>query len=187
VVKDTFQPQYRDLVYPGAEADWQAWCEGKTGYPIVDAAMRCLNATGWMHNRLRMIVASFITKDLLIDYRRGEAYFAEKLLDFDLASNNGGWQWAASTGADAQPYFRIFNPLLQSVKFDPTGAFIRQWVPELADLSDADLHAPFKAKPMDLLVAGVTLGETYPHPVVNHFVQKELALALLSGSTKQPE
>jgi deoxyribodipyrimidine photo-lyase len=187
VVKDTFQPQYRDLVYPGAEADWQAWCEGKTGYPILDAAMRCLNATGWMHNRLRMIVASFLTKDLLIDYRRGEAYFAEKLLDFDLASNNGGWQWAASTGADAQPYFRIFNPLLQSVKFDPTGAFIRQWVPELADLSDADLHAPFKAKPMDLLVAGVTLGETYPHPVVDHFVQKELALALLSGPTKQPE
>lgn len=183
VVASTFQPAYRDLVYPGSDAHFQAWRDGQTGYPLVDAAMRCLNATGWMHNRLRMVAASFLTKDLLVDYRRGEAYFARKLLDFDLASNNGGWQWAASVGADPQPYFRIFNPVLQSRKFDPEGAFIRQWVPELGGLSDADLHMPSAAEPFDLLAANVTLGRDYPSPIVDHHVQKELAVRLLGDAS----
>jgi deoxyribodipyrimidine photo-lyase len=185
VVRETFQPQFNELVWPGHEAHWQAWCEGKTGFPIIDAAMRCLNATGWMHNRLRMIVASFLTKDLLIDYRRGEAYFAAKLLDFELASNNGGWQWAASTGADAQPYFRIFNPVLQSERFDPVGEFIRTWCPELAGLSGKAVHWPSGASAMELETASVTLGEQYPKPIVNHALQKDRAVALLASVAKR--
>jgi deoxyribodipyrimidine photo-lyase len=152
-----------------AEAHFQAWCGGRTGYPLVDAAMRQLNQTGYMHNRLRMVTASFLIKDLGIDWRRGEAYFAEKLLDFDLAANNGGWQWAASTGCDAQPYFRIFNPISQSEKFDPQGRFIRRYVPELAALPDAALHAPWLARPADLAAAqDVVLGRDYPQPIVQH-------------------
>lgn len=152
-----------------AEAHFQAWCGGRTGYPLVDAAMRQLNQTGYMHNRLRMVTASFLVKDLGIDWRRGEAYFAEKLLDFDLAANNGGWQWAASTGCDAQPYFRIFNPISQSEKFDPQARFIRRYVPELAALPDAALHAPWLARPADLAAAqDVVLGRDYPHPIVQH-------------------
>src|SRR5690606_5371935 len=120
-------------------------CEGRTGFPIVDAAMRQLNATGWMHNRLRMVTAMFLVKDLLVDWRRGEEYFARQLLDFDLAANNGGWQWSASTGVDAAPYFRIFNPILQSRKFDPDGAFIRAWVPELRGFDNRRIHAPADA------------------------------------------
>lgn len=184
VVTDTFQPQYNDLEYPGEEAWFEAWKAGQTGYPIIDAAMRCFNATGWMHNRLRMVVASFLTKDLLIDYRRGEAYFARYLLDFDLASNNGGWQWAASVGADPQPYFRIFNPYLQSIKFDPDGTFIRQWIPELALLYGKSIHCPSEATAMELASAGVTLGENYPHPIVDHATQRDKAIALLGAAKK---
>lgn len=165
----TFQAQYRDLEWPGTKEHFQKWCDGETGYPIVDAAIRCFNATGWMHNRLRMIVASFLSKDLLCDYRWGEAYFARKLLDFDLASNNGGWQWASSVGCDPQPYFRIFNPLLQSQKFDAKGEFIREWCPELADLSDKEIHWPH-----DSLLAP----EGYPAPIVDHAAQRQKALAL---------
>lgn len=172
VEKTTFQPQYRDLEWPGSEQHFRLWCEGKTGYPIVDAGMRVLRETGWMHNRVRMIVASFLTKDLLVDYRKGEAWFARQLLDFDLASNNGGWQWAASVGCDAQPYFRIFNPILQSRKFDPTGAFIRTGCPELAYLSDEQIHWPHES-----LFDSV---EGYPAPIVNHAEMKERAIALLS-------
>lgn len=186
VVTDTFQPQYNELAYPGDEAWFEAWKLGKTGYPIIDAAMRCFNATGWMHNRLRMVVASFLTKDLLIDYRRGEAYFARYLLDFDLASNNGGWQWAASVGADPQPYFRIFNPYLQSMKFDPDGTFMRQWLPELALLYGKSIHCPSEATGMELAAAGVTLGENYPHPIVDHATQRDQAIALL-GAAKRNE
>ena len=152
-----------------ANAHFQAWCEGRTGYPLVDAAMRQLNQTGYMHNRLRMVTASFLIKDLGIDWRRGEAYFAEQLLDFDLAANNGGWQWAASSGCDAQPWFRIFNPITQSEKFDPQGKFIRRYVPELAALPDKALHAPWLARPADLASADdVVIGRDYPLPIVQH-------------------
>jgi len=152
-----------------ADAHFAAWCEGRTGYPLVDAAQRQLNDTGYMHNRLRMVTASFLIKDLGLDWRRGEAYFAEKLLDFDLAANNGGWQWAASSGCDAQPYFRIFNPINQSEKFDPQGKFIRRYVPELASLPDKALHAPWLARPADLAsVDDVVIGRDYPRPIVQH-------------------
>lgn len=170
-----FKPACDGLVFPGDDALFDAWREGRTGYPLVDAAMRQLAHTGWMHNRLRMLTASFLAKDLLVDWRWGEAWFARQLLDFDLAANNGGWQWAASTGCDAQPYFRIFNPVTQSQKFDPQGRFIRRYVPELAALDDQAIHAPWQARH---LPAGFTLGRDYPLPVVNHACQRQLALAL---------
>lgn len=176
VINRSFRPEYAGVEWPGEEAHFQAWCAGQTGYPIVDAAMRCLNATGWMHNRLRMIVASFLTKDLLVDWRRGEHYFAVKLLDFELASNNGGWQWAASTGADSQPYFRIFNPLLQSEKFDPDGTFIRQWVPEIATLDNKSIHAPQTGG--NLLRASLD----YPAPIVDHAAQKPKFLQVMAAA-----
>jgi deoxyribodipyrimidine photo-lyase len=171
VVGHCFKPDYDAVKWdhgPHADQLFTAWCEGRTGYPLVDAAMRQLNQTGYMHNRLRMVAASFLTKHLGIDWRRGEAYFALHLNDFDIAANNGGWQWAASTGCDAQPYFRIFNPMTQSRKFDPAGRFIRRYVPEIAGLNDDTIHAPWEAKPMERLAAGVELGKTYPAPVVVH-------------------
>jgi len=131
VVHQSFKPAYDEIQWRNNEKEFALWCEGRTGYPIVDAGMRELNATGWMHNRVRMIVASFLTKHLLIDWRWGEAYFAAHLLDFELASNNGGWQWAAGCGVDAAPYFRIFNPALQTQKFDGQMKYIQHWVPEL--------------------------------------------------------
>jgi deoxyribodipyrimidine photo-lyase len=146
--------------------------------------MRQLNETGYMHNRLRMITASFLAKDLLVDWRRGERIFAERLIDYDLASNNGGWQWAASTGCDAQPWFRIFNPVTQSRRFDPDGAFIRRHVPELAALDANDIHAPWTVPAERLRAAGVVLGTTYPAPVVDHAVQRAKALALY-GAVKR--
>lgn len=171
VVSRSFRPEYdRIQWHEGDEADqwFEAWCKGQTGYPIVDAGMRQLNATGYMHNRLRMVVASFLTKDLGISWRRGEDYFAWKLNDFDLSANNGGWQWAASTGCDAQPYFRIFNPVSQSERFDEKGSFIRRYVPEIAALPDKFIHAPWMAPPLVLQEAGVRLGSTYPNPIVDH-------------------
>ncbi len=148
-----FLEKYADLKWENREDWFAAWCEGRTGFPIVDAGMRQLNTTGWMHNRVRMIVASFLTKDLLIDWKWGEKYFMERLLDGDLAPNNGGWQWAASTGCDPQPYFRIFNPHLQEKKFDPKGEYVLRYLPEV----DSD---------------------RYPRPIVDHAVQREKALAL---------
>ncbi|MBX7134431.1 MAG: DNA photolyase family protein [Fimbriimonadaceae bacterium] len=180
VVGSAFKPEFDDIEWPGLDEHFEAWCGGRTGYPIVDAAMRCLNATGWMHNRLRMVCASFLVKDLLIDWRRGEAYFARQLLDFDLAQNNGGWQWAASTGVDAQPHFRIFNPILQSRKFDAQGTFIRQWCPELAGLSDEAIHAPWELPLFEQLAAGCEVGRDYPLPIVDHAVQREIALRILA-------
>lgn len=159
-----------------AERLYKAWCEGKTGYPLVDAAQRQLNQTGWQHNRLRMVTASFLTKDLGIDWRWGERYFAEHLNDFDLSANNGGWQWAASSGCDAQPYFRIFNPTSQSEKFDPEGKFIRKYCPELARLPNKFIHEPAACPPLDLQAAGVVLGETYPRPVVEHDLARKKTL-----------
>ncbi len=171
VVAHAFKPEYERIGWERgkhAEALFQAWCEGRTGYPLVDAAMHQINQTGYMHNRLRMVVASFLVKDLGIDWRRGEAYFALHLNDFDLAANNGGWQWAASTGCDAQPYFRIFNPVSQSEKFDAQGRFIRRYLPVLAALPDEAIHAPWLARPLDLAAAGVQIGMNYPAPIVQH-------------------
>ena len=162
---------------PAADALFGAWCEGRTGYPLVDAAMAQLLTTGYMHNRLRMVSASFLTKDLGIDWRRGEAHFALHLNDFELASNNGGWQWAASTGCDAQPWFRIFNPVTQSLKFDADGDFIRHWLPALAALPKSAIHAPWLAKPLELAEAGVALGRDYPWPVVDHDAARQKTLA----------
>ena len=180
VATEAFQPGYDRLVWaegPDADEQFAAWCEGRTGYPLVDAGMRQLNQTGYLHNRPRMVTASFLVKDLGIDWRRGEAYFARQLLDFDLASNNGGWQWTASTGCDAQPYFRIFNPVTQSQRFDPNGAFIRSFVPELAGLDDRSVHAPWLARPGALAAGGVRLGVDYPAPVVDHAEARQLTLA----------
>lgn len=175
VVGSSFKEEYRQLEFENSQEWFTAWKEGQTGYPIVDAAMRQLKQTGYMHNRLRMIAASFLVKDLLIDWRWGEAYFAETLLDFDLAANNGGWQWAASTGCDAQPYFRIFNPVTQSEKFDPEGKFIRRYVPELASLNNKDIHTPWLAKNPPL---GFKLKRDYPAPIVDHAIQRQRALQL---------
>ena len=175
-----FRPEYDRIKWEtgdAAEASFAAWCAGQTGYPLVDAAMRQINQSGYMHNRLRMVVASFLTKDLGIDWRRGEAYFEALLNDFELSSNNGGWQWAASSGCDAQPYFRIFNPVTQSEKFDASGKFIRRYVPELAALSEKDIHAPWRAKPEALKAAKIALGADYPLPLVDHEVARKLTLA----------
>ncbi|MDM0025886.1 cryptochrome/photolyase family protein [Variovorax saccharolyticus] len=175
----SFRPEYdRIQWHHGKHADqwFEAWCRGRTGYPLVDAAMAQINQTGYMHNRLRMVVASFLCKDLGLDWRRGERYFAEHLNDFELASNNGGWQWASSSGCDAQPYFRIFNPVTQSERFDPEGKFIRRYLPQLAKLSNAAIHAPWAAKPLELVAAGVELGDNYPKPLVDHAEARERTL-----------
>ena len=180
VVTHSFKPEYDAIEWeqgPEAEALFQAWCEGRTGYPLVDAAMLQLNQTGYMHNRLRMVVASFLVKDLGIDWRWGERYFALHLNDFDLSANNGGWQWASSSGCDAQPYFRIFNPISQSEKFDADGKFIRRYLPQLAALPNADLHAPWLARPLTLQAAGLRLGQDYPLPIVQHDQARERTLA----------
>jgi deoxyribodipyrimidine photo-lyase len=155
-----FRPEYDAIKWHNNEAEFGAWCQGKTGYPIVDAGMRELNATGFMHNRVRMIVASFLTKHLLIDWRWGEAYFAEKLLDYDFAANNGGWQWAAGSGCDAAPYFRIFNPYLQTKKFDPEGKYVKRWVPELDNFD-------------------------YPAPVVDHEFARKRCLTVYAAALKK--
>ena len=171
VAQGAFKPEYDAIRWeqgPHAEALFKCWCEGRTGYPLVDAAMAQINQTGYMHNRLRMVVGSFLVKDLGLDWRWGERYFAQHLNDFDLAANNGGWQWVSSSGCDAQPYFRIFNPLSQSEKFDPDGKFIRRYLPQLAGLGNKALHAPWTAKPLELKMAGVNLGDNYPMPVVAH-------------------
>ena len=173
-----FKPEFETLAFPNNPDYFKAWCEGKTGYPLVDAAMRQLNNTGFMHNRLRMVAASFLVKDLLIDWRWGERYFAEKLIDFDFSANNGGWQWAASTGCDAQPWFRIFNPVTQSERFDANGRFIRKYVPELSNCNDKEIHAPWLMTAQRQSDIQTIIGRDYPSPVVNHATQRELTLAL---------
>ncbi len=162
---------------PDANTEFVAWREGQTGYPIVDAAMRQLAATGWMHNRLRMITASFLVKDLLIDWRRGERWFRRMLSDGEIAQNAGNWQWVAGTGPDAAPYFRIFNPVTQSQRFDPEGLYLRGWLPELAGLNNREIHAPWLAKPLDLAAAGVSLGVNYPMPIVDHAEARQHTIA----------
>lgn len=176
----SFKPVFDAVAWEaGAEAEalFAAWCEGRTGYPLVDAAMLQLNRTGFMHNRLRMVTASFLVKDLGIDWRWGERYFALKLNDYDMASNVGGWQWAASTGCDAQPWFRIFNPVRQSEKFDARGEFIRQYLPQLAKLDARDVHAPWLVPADELAACGVVLGKDYPERVVKHDEAREKTLA----------
>jgi len=175
----SFRPEYDKIQWhhgKHADALFDAWCKGQTGYPLIDAAMAQINQTGYMHNRLRMVVASFLCKDLGIDWRRGERYFALHLNDFELSSNNGGWQWASSSGCDAQPYFRIFNPVTQSERFDPEGKFIRRYLPQLAKLPSAEIHAPWAAKPLELEAAGVKLGVNYPKPIVDHAEARERTL-----------
>lgn len=179
--QSAFRPEYDAIAWPNDRGLFAAWCEARTGFPLVDAAMRQLNETGYMHNRLRMVTASFLVKDLLIDWRWGERYFAEKLNDFDLAANNGGWQWAASTGCDAQPYFRIFNPVSQSERFDPDGKFIRRYLPELDAVPVKYIHAPWTMPPLEQQACGCEIGRDYPSPVVDHAVQREKALSLFKA------
>ena len=171
VTKGAFRPEYDKLQWSENKEHFAAWCEGRTGFPIVDAAMRCLNATGTMHNRLRMIVAMFLTKDLLIHWQWGERYFMKQLVDGDLAANNGGWQWSAGTGTDAAPYFRIFNPVSQGEKFDGEGKFVRRWIPELKDFPDDLIHQPWENP---LLLAK----PKYPPRVVLHEEQRAKCLAM---------
>jgi deoxyribodipyrimidine photo-lyase len=170
------KPAFDAFPWRRAPRQLNAWRKGLTGYPIVDAGMRQLWRTGWMHNRVRMITASFLIKHLLIDWREGEAWFWDTLVDADPASNPGGWQWVAGSGADAAPFFRIFNPITQGQKFDPDGAYVRRWVPELAALPTAAIHAPWTVSPIELAAAGVRLGETYPAPMVDHAMARARAL-----------
>jgi len=178
VVAHAFHPEYDAIAFPNDPALFGAWCEARTGYPLVDAAMRQLNTTGYMHNRLRMVAASFLVKDLHVDWRRGAQYFADRLIDFDLAANNGGWQWAASTGCDAQPYFRIFNPVTQSQKFDADGKFIRKYVPELKGCDARSIHAPWLMNAAQQAQAGIVIGRDYPAPVVDHAAARRVTLEL---------
>ena len=171
VISGSFRAEYDRLEWAGSDEQFRVWCAGMTGYPIVDASMRCLNRTGQLHNRLRMIVAMFLTKDLLIDWRRGERYFMQKLVDGDMAANNGGWQWCAGTGTDAAPYFRIFNPLSQGERFDPGGTFVREWVPELGSLPDTLIHQPWKD-------SAVMSRLNYPRRIVVHEEQRTKCLAM---------
>ncbi len=178
IEKKSFKPEYDNIKWRGEKKHLKAWKEGKTGFPLVDAAMRCLNQTGQMHNRLRMIVASFLCKTLLINWQEGEKYFALKLLDFDLAANNGGWQWSSSSGCDAQPYFRIFNPYSQSEKFDKNAEFIKKFCPELAGFSAKQIHAPHEADMLIQHEAKCLIGQDYPFPVVDYKKNRELALIM---------
>lgn len=173
-----FKPAFNTIAFANDPLKFSAWCDARTGFPLIDAAMRQLNQTGYMHNRLRMIVASFLVKDLHIDWRRGEEYFARHLLDFDFSANNGGWQWAASTGCDAQPWFRIFNPITQSEKFDPGGKFIRRYIPELANCPDKWIHAPRLMPDPEQLRCNIKMGKDYPRPIVDHAVARIKTLAL---------
>lgn len=170
VETQSFLEKYRKIKWPNDKKLFAHWCEGTTGFPLVDAGMRQLNTTGWMHNRVRMVVSSFLIKDLLVNWQWGENYFMKMLLDGDLAPNNGGWQWAASTGCDPQPYFRIFNPWLQSAKFDPQAEYIKTYIPELKDISAKEIHKPDGDR-----------GSKYPQPIVDHAYQKRFALQLYTN------
>jgi deoxyribodipyrimidine photo-lyase len=179
IAQQSFKAAFDAVVWEAGDSAqdlFAAWCEGRTGYPLVDAAMAQLNTTGFMHNRLRMVTASFLVKDLGIDWRWGERYFARQLNDYDLASNVGGWQWAASTGCDAQPWFRIFNPVTQSQKFDRQGDFIRRYLPQLAKLDARNIHAPWLVPEAELAACGIVLGRDYPEPVVDHAQARQRTL-----------
>jgi deoxyribodipyrimidine photo-lyase len=179
----TYKADFNDIDWPNPDGHFAAWCEARTGYPLVDAAMRQLNQTGYMHNRLRMVAAAFLVKDLHVDWRLGEVYFAQHLIDFDLAANNGGWQWSASTGCDAQPWFRIFNPITQSEKFDAEGRFIKRYLPELAALPAKYIHAPWQLTAAQQQIYQVNIGVNYPLPIVDHAVARGVTLALFKSVT----
>ncbi|MBK7894117.1 MAG: deoxyribodipyrimidine photo-lyase [Anaerolineaceae bacterium] len=177
VLQRSFRPEYDEIVWRNREDEFEAWGNGRTGYPLVDAAMRQLTTTGWMHNRARMIVASFLVKDLLINWQWGEKFFMQHLVDGDPAANNGGWQWTAGTGNDAAPYFRIFNPISQSKKFDPNGEFIRRWLPELANVPNDYIHEPWLMPPLVQKAANCQIGNDYPAPIVDHSEARDWTLA----------
>lgn len=178
VAAGALKPAYRDIRWSDDRHLFDAWCEGRTGFPLCDAGMRQMRATGWMHNRARMVAASVLVKDLLIDWRRGEAEFMRRLVDGDPANNNGGWQWTAGTGTDAAPYFRVFNPVLQAKRFDPTGAYVRRWIPELADVPDRFIFEPWRMDDDAQRAAGCVIGRDYPAPVVEHALRRDQAIAL---------
>lgn len=181
-VTQAFQGKFDALPWPNPPGHFEAWREARTGYPIVDAAMRQLERSGYMHNRLRMIAASFLVKDLHVDWRWGERHFAQMLLDYDQAANIGGWQWSAGVGTDAQPWFRIFNPVTQSERFDPQGRFIRRYVPELAAVPDKYVHAPWQMPVAVQEACGVVVGRDYPPPIVDHAQARAVTLALFKGA-----
>jgi len=182
-----FRPEFETLPWSDDAAAFGRWQRGETGYPVVDAGMRQLVTSGWMHNRARMLTASFLTKDLLIDWRRGEAHFMRHLVDGDVASNNGGWQWSASTGTDPQPYFRIFNPILQGRRFDPDGAFVRRWIPALARVPIARIHTPWEMTEAEQVAAGCRIGIDYPAPIVDHGEARARALAVYEAARRTSE
>ncbi|HTW95242.1 MAG TPA: deoxyribodipyrimidine photo-lyase [Tepidisphaeraceae bacterium] len=190
VEKAPFKRNFRKLKWRRSDADWKRWTDGITGYPIVDAAMRQLNQTGWMHNRLRMVVSMFLAKDLFLDYRLGERYFMRNLIDGETAQNNGGWQWSAGTGTDAQPYFRVFNPTAQGKKFDPKGAFIRRYCPELERVTDQFIHCPHEMPTAEQQRVGCRIGIDYPAQMVDHAKARLRAInrfrAVAKNSAKRP-
>jgi deoxyribodipyrimidine photo-lyase len=177
VLRGAFRREMARVAWDDDPAAFAAWCEARTGYPIVDAAMRQLTGTGWMHNRARMIAASFLVKDLLVDWRRGERFFMRHLVDGDPAANNGGWQWVAGVGTDAAPYFRVFNPVLQGKRFDPDGAYVRRWLPALARVPAAYVHEPWRMDPAAQRAAGCVIGRDYPAPIVDHAFARARALS----------
>jgi deoxyribodipyrimidine photo-lyase len=181
----SFRAELNDIPWENDEEDFAAWCAGRTGYPAVDAGMRQLSESGWMHNRARMITASFLVKDLLIDWRWGERWFMRHLVDGDPAANNGGWQWTAGTGTDAAPYFRVFNPVLQSKKHDPDGVYIRRWLHELQNVPSEFIHEPWRMPPEVQHSSGCIIGQDYPHPMVDHAQARQRALAVYQGASKR--
>jgi deoxyribodipyrimidine photo-lyase len=181
VLTEPYKPTWKGFPWRNDETAWRAWVEGKTGYPVVDAASRQLLASGFVHNRARMITASFLTKHLLLDFRPGEAHFLKFLTDGDWAINDLGWQWATGSGVDAQPWFRVFNPIAQGERFDPEGAYVRTWVPELKKVHNTWIHRPWEAPPLELGSAGVILGKTYPRPIVDHAFGRQRFLAAAKG------